>query len=105
MMTSYESTAGGVPRNCRFRILFDDGHGARQCCENPLLDRYQAAYIFGLVARSEAPVAADLDVQFRVDHKNRCAAINHPVINGVKLDVTFLSFDQLAARREREIAQ
>lgn len=67
------------------------------------MERYQAVYIFGSVARNEASVASDLDVQVLVDHKNPCAAVNHPVINGVKSDATFLSFEQLAARTEREV--
>ena len=66
-------------------------------------ERYQAAYIFGSVARTEASAASDFDVQVLVDHTHPCAAVNHPVINGVKLDLTFLSFEQLAARTKSEI--
>ncbi len=66
-------------------------------------ERYQAAYIFGSVARDQATAASDLDVQVLVDHENPCANINHPMINGVKLDVTFMSLGQLTARTQREI--
>ncbi len=66
-------------------------------------ERYQAAFIFGSVARGDASASSDLDVQVVVDREESCAAINHPVIDGVKLDVTFLTFAQLAARTEREI--
>jgi predicted nucleotidyltransferase len=65
--------------------------------------RYQAAYLFGSVARHEASATSDLDVQVLTDRRNPCDTVNHPVISGVKLDVTFLSFEQLAARTQREI--
>jgi polymorphic toxin system nucleotidyltransferase-like protein len=68
-------------------------------------DRYQAAYMFGSVARGDATAASDLDVHVLIDRENPCANINHPVINGVKLDLSFLSFEQLATRTEREIAR
>ncbi|MPY86940.1 MAG: hypothetical protein GEU99_03370 [Luteitalea sp.] len=67
------------------------------------VERYQAAYIFGSVARGEATAASDLDVHVVVDDQNPCASINHPIINGVKLDLTFLSYEQLVTRTEREI--
>jgi predicted nucleotidyltransferase len=67
------------------------------------VERYKAAYIFGSVARGETTPASDLDVHVLVDHENPCANINHPIISGVKLDLTFLSFEQLAARTRREI--
>jgi predicted nucleotidyltransferase len=66
-------------------------------------ERYQAAFIFGSVARGQATAASDLDVQVLVDQENACANINHPVIDGVKLDVTFMSLEQLAARTQREV--
>jgi hypothetical protein len=65
-------------------------------------ERYQAAYIFGSVARGET-APGDLDVHVLVDGDNPCAHINHPVVNGVTLDLTFLSFAQLAARTQAEI--
>lgn len=66
-------------------------------------DRYQAAYIFGSVARGEITAASDLDVHVLIDHENACASINRPIIKGVKLDLTFLSFEQLFTRTQREI--
>jgi predicted nucleotidyltransferase len=67
------------------------------------VERFEAAYLFGSVARGDCTAASDLDIQVLVDHENPCANINHPIINGVKLDLTFLSFEQLAARTRREI--
>lgn len=68
-------------------------------------DRYQAAYVFGSVARGDATPASDLDVHVLIDGENPCANISHPVIDGVRLDLSFFSFEQLATRTEREIAK
>jgi predicted nucleotidyltransferase len=65
----------------------------------------QAAYIFGSVARGETTTASDLDIHVLVDRDSQCANTNHPLINGVKLDLTCLSFAQLAARTQYEIEQ
>lgn len=66
-------------------------------------DRYLAAYIFGSVARREATCHSDLDVNIIVDEDNICTNINHPIINGIKLDITFLSLAQLKdQQRNRE---
>ena len=58
-------------------------------------DRYLGAFIFGSVARGEAADSSDLDIKVIVDKDNPCKEINHPHIAGVKLDLTFLSQDQL----------
>jgi predicted nucleotidyltransferase len=67
--------------------------------------RYLAAYIFGSVARGEATEYSDLDVHIVVDEDNRCTNINHPIINGVKLDLSFISLVQLKARTYKEMEQ
>ena len=66
-------------------------------------DRYLAAYIFGSVARGEATEHSDLDVHIIVGEDNPCTNINHPVINGVKLDLSCISLAQLKARTNNEI--
>ncbi len=38
-----------------------------------------------------------------VDEDNPCTNINHPIIEGVKLDLTFFSLSQLKERTDREI--
>ena len=68
-------------------------------------DRYLAAYIFGSFARGEATESSDLDVHVIVDEGNPCTNINHPIIDGLKLDITFLSLDQLKKRTSSEIEQ
>ena len=66
-------------------------------------ERYLGAFIFGSVARGDASEHSDFDVKVVVDTDNPCTNINHPVTNGVKLDVTFLSMAQLSAFTEQEI--
>ncbi len=56
--------------------------------------RYLAAYIFGSVARGDTTAESDLDVKVVVEHDN-CKNINHPFIDGIKLDITFMSFRQV----------
>lgn len=68
-------------------------------------DRYRGAFIFGSVARGEATESSDLDVKVLVDADSPCTNINHPVIGGVKLDLTFLSLGQLRRDTEREVAR
>jgi hypothetical protein len=58
-------------------------------------DRYLAAYIFGSVARGQATKHSDLDVHVVVDEDNACTNVNHPIIAGVKLDLSFRSMQQI----------
>ena len=58
-------------------------------------DRYVGAFVFGSVARGEATDMSDLDVKVIVRKDNTCHHINHPFLEGIKLDITFLSFQQL----------
>ncbi|HJT55626.1 MAG TPA: nucleotidyltransferase domain-containing protein [Ktedonobacteraceae bacterium] len=60
-------------------------------------ERYIAAFIFGSLARGETTEERDTDVKVIVSEDNPCSNINHPVIHGVKLDLTFISLDQLRA--------
>ena len=66
-------------------------------------ERYIAAFIFGSVARSEASEQSDFDVKVIVDEDNVCFNVNHPIISGVKLDITFHSFEQTKAQLQREM--
>ncbi len=65
--------------------------------------RYYGAIIFGSVARDEWTLNSDLDVKVVVDEANSCENINHPIIDGVKLDVTFISLAQLQTSTHAEI--
>lgn len=65
---------------------------------------YQAALIFGPLARGEATDESDMDVKVVKDEDNPCSNINHPVIGGVKLDITFSSISQFREGLDWEIA-
>jgi len=66
-------------------------------------ERYIGAFIFGSLARCEAAEKSDLDVQVLVDEDNPCNNINHPFINGVRLDLSFVSLPQLKAATKNQI--
>lgn len=68
-------------------------------------ERYRAAFIFGSLARGEATEQSDVDVKVIVNEDNACANVNHPIIGGVKLDITFISLAQLKMGTEKEIEQ
>jgi len=68
-------------------------------------DRYLGAFIFGSVARGTATAQSDFDVKVLIDRDNPCANINHPMIGGVKLDLTFVSLAQLRRDTDQEIAR
>jgi predicted nucleotidyltransferase len=68
-------------------------------------DRYLAAYIFGSFARGEATEHSDLDVNVIIGENNSCTNINHPIIDGVKLDLTFISLAQLKARTNLQVKE
>lgn len=63
-------------------------------------NRYLGAYIFGSVARGEQNKDSDLDVIVLTNKGNNCKEINHPVINGVKLDISFRSLKQIQKDNE-----
>lgn len=66
-------------------------------------ERYLAAFIFGSLARGEATGQSDCDVKVVVDEDNDCTNVNHPIIGGVKLDITFISLAQLRVSTSKEI--
>ncbi len=67
--------------------------------------RYLGAFIFGSLARGEATAESDFDVKVVTDEDSSCININHPMINGVKLDITFQSLAQLAALIDQQLNQ
>lgn len=103
MNTPATSTMTAIP--ARFRPAYDAVAGlARR-------PRYLGAAIFGSVASGTATGDSDLDVLVMTDAPNDCpnmhtlAGVNHPVIGGVKLDITFHSLDQLRERMGRMTAR
>lgn len=67
-------------------------------------ERYLGAFIFGSLARGEATEASDLDVKVAIGEDNAYHnVVNHPIIQGVKLDISFNSMAQLRQQNEQEI--
>lgn len=63
-------------------------------------NRYLGAYIFGSIARGEQDKNSDLDAIVLVDHDNNCKEVNHPIINGIKVDISFRSLEQVKKTEE-----
>ena len=58
-------------------------------------DRYLAMFLFGSAARDEVTEDSDLDVRVVVNENNDCTNVNNFFLNGIKMDITFHSFQQL----------
>ncbi len=59
------------------------------------LANYESAFIFGSAARGEITEHSDLDVRIIVADQKTCDFVNHPFINGVKLDISFQTFSEI----------
>lgn len=66
-------------------------------------DRYVAALIFGSLARGEATAWSDVDVKVIVDQGDKGVHVNHPIIGGKKLDISFQSIEKFRADTQGEI--
>jgi predicted nucleotidyltransferase len=66
-------------------------------------ERYTGALIFGSVATGTHTDNSDLDVKVVVSEDNLCNNINHPIIDAVKLDITFHSLGQLEGPLDKEL--
>lgn len=65
-------------------------------------ERYIGAFVFGSVARGDVGEDSDLDVVIVVDSDNNCLNISQPIVDGVKLDLSFTSIKQLRDRERRD---
>lgn len=65
-------------------------------------DEYDGAFLFGSLARGDAAGESDVDANIITRDENPNIHILHPYIAGVKLDLTFLSYKQLATRTKEE---
>ena len=65
-------------------------------------ERYVGAFVFGSVARGDANEDSDLDVIVVVASDKDCLNISQPVIDGIKLDLSFISMKQLRDREDRD---
>lgn len=61
-------------------------------------------YIFGSIARGEFGKNSDIDVKVLVD-KSSCLHINHPYINGVKSDMTLMTYDDMVLMLDKQVAK
>lgn len=68
-------------------------------------DPYLGAFIFGSVAEGQTTDQSDLDVNVIVTPSYACPNINHPFINDTKLDISFLSMQQLQAAMAQTIQE
>ncbi|MEP7103341.1 MAG: nucleotidyltransferase domain-containing protein [Candidatus Dojkabacteria bacterium] len=65
-------------------------------------DEYIAAFIFGSYVRDEFGPDSDLDFKV-ITKEDRPFTILNPVIEGIKLDLTFISYQQLKRSTEKEM--
>lgn len=63
---------------------------------------YTNAFIFGSAARGKVTSDSDLDAIVITENPSLCSNINHPIINGIKLDITFTSIGKLRHQTEKE---
>ncbi len=68
-------------------------------------DRYLAAFIFGPVARGVAIEQSNTDVFVIVNENRANHHLNHPMIDGILLNLTFLTVEQFEERTRKEIDQ
>lgn len=67
------------------------------------LPRYEAAFIFGSVAEGNAHNKSDLDIVVIVNRANPCENVNHPIIDSVKLDLSFIDFAKFKVRTIKQV--
>lgn len=64
---------------------------------------YVGAFIFGSVATGDTNNDSDLDIKVITNRKKYCHNVTHPIINGVKLDISFNTIEQLTKDTSDEI--
>lgn len=62
------------------------------------------AYIFGSATRGEFGKNSDIDVKVLTD-KSNCLHVNHPYIDGVKLDITFMSYKDMVCMLDKQMTK
>jgi hypothetical protein len=64
-------------------------------------DRYEGAFIFGSYATGNLHPNSDLDVVVLLrDSEESCAEVSHPVIHGIRLDISFNTMASLSKMTE-----
>jgi predicted nucleotidyltransferase len=64
---------------------------------------YLGAFVFGSVARNDITDDSDLDVQVIIAEDNPHIDILHPTIEGIKLDLSFCSLEQIKKQHDKEL--
>ncbi len=64
---------------------------------------YVGAFVFGSVARNEITDESDLDVNVIIKEDNPHMDILHPIIEGIKLDLSFCSLEQIKKQHDKEL--
>jgi hypothetical protein len=68
-------------------------------------EEYIGAFIFGSVARGDTTKESDFDAVVIVRRKEFCGNVNHPFINGVKLDISFHTYGQFLKNTLQELSK
>lgn len=68
-------------------------------------DHYLGAFVFGSLARGEQSAKSDLDVIVTVGKNSGCNEVNHPYINGIRLDISFRTIKQVTDQIERMVVK
>lgn len=66
--------------------------------------QYTAGLIFGSTARGEITKNSDIDVILVTNSAKLCDNVSHPLLEGIKVDISFTNFSKLKQRNEEEIA-
>ncbi len=65
-------------------------------------DRYEGAFIFGSFATGQLHPDSDLDVVVLLqDGEEGCTEVSHPVVHGIRLDISFNTMASLSKMTER----
>lgn len=65
----------------------------------------ESVLIFGSFARGETTDKSDLDVRVMVEDGETCKSVNHPIVDGVKIDISFATFDEFKKWTNDELSQ
>ena len=68
-------------------------------------DRYEGAFVFGSFVTGHLHPASDLDVSVVVTDEPICPNVSHPLLNGIRVDISFDSMPKLAKMMEETMNQ
>lgn len=68
-------------------------------------DRYEGAVVFGSFATGELHPESDLDVSVLVTDEQVCSNVSHPLLDGIRVDISFDSMAKLVQMAEERLKQ